>query len=127
VAAGQTRENAEALVGLDAECARGRAWLASLTAEQREQVDQLYRERNAEFARLTAARRARLGPGEAFDFAREWQRLTVTPYSVVGAAEAPAVLPAVLAGSAPRRAVAPGRSRTIRVIVSPDLAPGSSY
>jgi hypothetical protein len=72
MAAGQTRENAEQLVAADADCARRKAKLASLIAKQRERLERLHQRRIAEFARLTAARRAGLRPGEAFDFEREW-------------------------------------------------------
>jgi hypothetical protein len=72
MAAGHDRENAEALVGLDVVCAARKAKLASLTPEQRKHLERFYRERNAEFARLTEARRARLRPGQAFDFTGEW-------------------------------------------------------
>jgi hypothetical protein len=48
------------------------AELANLPAEQREALERFHEQRNAEFARLRAARRARLRPGEAFDFTPEF-------------------------------------------------------
>jgi hypothetical protein len=102
MAAGQTRENAEQLVGLDAECARGKAKLASLTDEQREQVDQFFRELVAEFARRTPPRRAGLRPCEAFDFRPEWEEAHRHATRVAVAAQ-PAPSPQV---PAPRRPIA---------------------